>query len=374
MVMIYTRIKTEKVTMKDLFSRLEVEDKASVAKEVPFNLKVKTPYGYNKIRTVFRTELQETITSYFKNNKTLKTSNHHLVKVNGEWKKSKDLTFDDIVETDSSTTSLSRVHRGTRKESLYDISVEDVHCYYSNGILSHNSWLLARLGTEAIKQKKNVMHFTLELAENYVGLRYDSCFTGINFQDVRDHVDVVKQKLNNPEYGKLFIQQFPIKTVNAQSLKMFIERIQMLKGIKIDMAVIDYADLLAPAMSMKNSNSYSEAGSVYEELRTMAGELRIPVWSASQSHRCHFVNDLVDTPNGKVKIGNIKVGDQVLTHRGYKKVKTVFKIENQPVYRIKTKTGKEINISSDHMVPTKCGKLKSLQSGLSVGDTVFIKK
>ena len=31
----------------------------------------------------------------------------------------------------------------------------------------------------------------------------------------------------------------------------------------------------------RNSNSYSEAGSVYEELRAVAGELQIPVWSAS---------------------------------------------------------------------------------------------
>ena len=53
------------------------------------------------------------------------------------------------------------------------------------------SWLLARLGAEAMKQGKNTIHFTLELNENYVGLRYDACFTGIAFQEIRKHVDVV---------------------------------------------------------------------------------------------------------------------------------------------------------------------------------------
>jgi replicative DNA helicase len=34
-----------------------------------------------------------------------------------------------------------------------------------------------------------------------------------------------------------------------------------------------------------NSNSYSEAGGIYEELRGVAGELQVPIWSASQSNR-----------------------------------------------------------------------------------------
>ena len=53
---------------------------------------------------------------------------------------------------------------------------------------SGKSWVLAKLGAEAMKQGKNVVHYTLELNENYVGLRYDACFTGIDFQIGRAHV------------------------------------------------------------------------------------------------------------------------------------------------------------------------------------------
>ena len=41
------------------------------------------------------------------------------------------------------------------------------------------SFLLVNLGTQAIKKGKNVLHYTLELNEAYVGLRYDSVLTGI---------------------------------------------------------------------------------------------------------------------------------------------------------------------------------------------------
>lgn len=178
---------------------------------------------------------------------------------------------------------------------------------------SGKSWLLARIGCEAMKQGKNVIHFTMELNENYVGLRYDSCFTGISFQDIRDHVEVVKSKIDNPSYGKLYIKYFPLKTANAQSLKMYIERVQMLKGVKIDLAVVDYADLLTPITSNKNANSYTEAGNVYEELRTTAGELQIPIWSASQSHRGAHEEDVIQAHNVADSYRKIMTGDFVFS-------------------------------------------------------------
>lgn len=177
---------------------------------------------------------------------------------------------------------------------------------------SGKSWLLARLGAEAMKNGKNVAHFTLELNENYVGLRYDSCFTGIDFQDIRNHVDTVKQKIEEIP-GKLFIKYFPIKTIAPHTLKMHVERIQMLTGVNIDLIVVDYADLLRPAMADKNANSYSEAGSVYEELRAVAGELQIPVWSASQAHRGAHEADTIQAHNVADSYRKIMSGDFVIS-------------------------------------------------------------
>ena len=57
-----------------------------------------------------------------------------------------------------------------------------IHC---RARWSGKSWFLAHLGAEAMLQGKNVMHFTMELNEKYVGLRYDSIFSGVAFQEVR---------------------------------------------------------------------------------------------------------------------------------------------------------------------------------------------
>lgn len=176
---------------------------------------------------------------------------------------------------------------------------------------SGKSWVLSKLGAEAMRQGKNVVHFTLELNENYVGLRYDSCFTGIDFQNIRNSVDLVKQKIAEIP-GKLKIKYFPIKTVSAFSLKAHIERLMIL-GTKIDMIIVDYADILRPAHSERNSNSYAEAGGIYEELRAIGGELQVPIWSASQSNRAAMDDDIIQANNIADSYRKIMTADFVMS-------------------------------------------------------------
>lgn len=177
---------------------------------------------------------------------------------------------------------------------------------------SGKSWVLSSLGAEALKQGKNVMHFTMELNENYVGLRYDAKFTGIAFQDVRKNIPAVKEAITKIP-GTLFIKYFPLKTVSAASLKMHIDRLELITGKKIDLVVVDYADLLRPFMAERNSNSYSESGSVYEELRQMAGELQVPVWSASQSNRGAHEEEVIQAHNVADSYRKIMTGDFILS-------------------------------------------------------------
>jgi len=173
------------------------------------------------------------------------------------------------------------------------------------------SWLLARIGAEAMRQGKNVLHITLELNENYAGLRYDACFTGIDFQNIRNNVDIVKKNIAEIK-GKLIIKYFPIKTISPNTIKIHAERLKML-GISIDMIVVDYADILRPANVNKNDNSYQEAGSIYEELRAVAGELQIPIWSASQANRSATDENIVTAGHAADSYRKIMTADFIMS-------------------------------------------------------------
>ena len=85
----------------------------------------------------------------------------------------------------------------------------------------------------------------------------------------------------------------------------------MITGKKIDLLIVDYADLLRPLTTNKNSNSYSEGGAVYEELRGVAGILQIPVWTASQANRGAAQNDIIEGDDISESYKKLMTGDFV---------------------------------------------------------------
>jgi len=367
------RLKKENIKIGDLFKNLDIEVTEHSNYNPDFYLKVNTPYGYKDISNLFRTELQQSVRLYFSNNTTLETSLDHRLKVNGDWKHVKDICIDnDIIETKSGMTSLKRVHKGKEK-ILYDISVKDVQCYYSNGILSHNSWALVSLATFAIKQGYKVVHYTMELLEEYTGLRYDSCLTGIPFRDLKLHQESIEKYWANVK-GELKIKFYSSKTSSVNTLRAHIENLK-LEEFDADLIILDYADKMISITSNSKTRDDQVYGNLYEEIKGLAQELQLPIWSASQNNRCICIDSLVEhKTKGKIKINSLNINDEILTHDGFKKVTHIYPIEKQAAYKIKLKSGKEITCSANHEFPVKYKKLKSIQSGLKPGDKLFIKK
>ena len=106
------------------------------------------------------------------------------------------------------------------------------------------SWTLQAIGADAIKKEKTIVHYTLELNENYVGLRYDSIFSGITTSNIKYYKDDVNKKISSLN-GKLLIKYFPTKAASVQTLGAHLKQIE-LSGTNIDMVIVDYADILMP--------------------------------------------------------------------------------------------------------------------------------
>lgn len=226
---------------------------------------------------------------------------------------------------------------------------------------SGKSWLLAKIGSEAMKQGKTVLHYTLELNENYVGLRYDSCFTGIDFQNIKENVDIVKEKIKNVP-GKLFIKYFPLKTVSPNSLKNHAERLSLL-GNKPDIIIVDYADILKPFESVRGSNSYQSAGDIYEELRSVAGELQIPIWSASQCGRGSLDQDVIEAGSIADSYKKIMTCDFILSLSR----KTNDKISNTArIHVMKNRFGPD-GLTFPTRMNASCGQIEIFSNSSSEG-------
>ena len=143
------------------------------------------------------------------------------------------------------------------------------------------SMVLVHLGAEAIKNKKNVVHYTLELGAHVIASRYDSCITGAPLGDLHSFKDNIYETVKNLE-GQLIIKEYPTKSATPATIKNHLERLRQ-RGIKVDMVIVDYADLLRPAVVRKEKRH--ELETIYEDLRAIGQVYECPVWTASQTNR-----------------------------------------------------------------------------------------
>ena len=169
------------------------------------------------------------------------------------------------------------------------------------------SWLLINIGANAMKSGKNVIHYTLELNENYVGQRYDSVVTGINAQNLKNYQEDIQDKMDQIQ-GDLVIKYYPTKSVGVMGIKAHIEKTIML-GNKPDLVIVDYADLL----KVNQKDKHEALEELYEDLRGMAGEYGVPVWTATQANRSALEEDVIEADKIASSYGKVMVSDFLMS-------------------------------------------------------------
>ena len=151
------------------------------------------------------------------------------------------------------------------------------------------SHVLVHLGAQALKQGKNVVHFTLELADTAVASRYDACLTGVNLDHLMTSKDEIYGKIKEID-GQLIVKEYPTKSISTNAIKNHLEKLKM-RDIKPDMIIVDYADLFKPKKSYGEKRHDLE--SIYEDLRGLAQMHQCPVWTVSQTNRTGYNAELV---------------------------------------------------------------------------------
>ena len=179
----------------------------------------------------------------------------------------------------------------------------------ANTGVGKSHWLVA-LGSNAMRAGKNVLHYTFELTETAVGLRYDSNLCGLPSNDVQDNKKMVQDVYQNKKLGRLIIKEYPTGSASVVTIRNHIEKLS-LKGFRPNVIIIDYADI------MKSTRAYDslrhELKLIYEELRNLAMEMDIPVWTASQANRDSAQSDIVGLENMSEAYGKAMVADVVVS-------------------------------------------------------------
>ena len=158
------------------------------------------------------------------------------------------------------------------------------------------SAFLCHHAANCLIQSLNVLYITCEMAEERIAERIDANLMDITLDDLRDlpkqMYDKKMSNISSKMTGKLIVKEYPTASANSNHFRALIEELQMKKKFKPDIIFIDYLNICASSRvkSGANVNSYQLIKSIAEELRGLAVEKDVPIWSATQVNRSGFNN------------------------------------------------------------------------------------
>jgi replicative DNA helicase len=171
------------------------------------------------------------------------------------------------------------------------------------------SWALVALGGTAIKLGYNVVHYTLELGEDYVGRRYDAFFTNISVSDIGNHkAQIEKATAELP--GNLIIREYSPGQATISTIESHIEKCKSL-GFKPDLVIIDYVDLLSS--KRRSVDKKQEIDDIYISTKGLAKQLNLPVWSVSQVNRSGAKDNIIEGDKAAGSYDKMMVTDFALS-------------------------------------------------------------
>jgi len=160
----------------------------------------------------------------------------------------------------------------------------NIFCAGSGG---GKSLFLANLGVNWALAKLNVVYLSFELSEGLISKRLDSMTTGINVRDIFRNLDDVelKIKLLQKQSGHFQVKYLP-SGKNCNDVRAYLREYQVKTGVKPDVLLIDYLDLMMPvSVKVSPENLFIKDKYVSEELRNLASETNAIVVTASQLNR-----------------------------------------------------------------------------------------
>jgi len=158
------------------------------------------------------------------------------------------------------------------------------------------SLFMCHVAANCLSQGKNVLYITLEMAEERIAERIDANLMNISIDDLHD---LPKQMYDNKiaqiiksTSGTLIVKEYPTASAHVGHFKNLLSELALKKSFKPDIVFVDYLNICASSRfkAGANVNSYTYIKAIAEELRGLAVEYNLPVFSATQTTRGGFVS------------------------------------------------------------------------------------
>ena len=156
--------------------------------------------------------------------------------------------------------------------------------------------LMCHFAAANMMQGKNVLYITLEMAEERISERIDANLMGVPLNDLETYPKETYQskieRIRNKTSGKLIVKEYPTASVGSGHFRHLLNELKMKKKFVPDIIYIDYLNLCVSARMKAggNVNSYTLVKAIAEELRGLAVEFNLPIFTATQTNRTGYTS------------------------------------------------------------------------------------
>src|SRR5210317_1571603 len=157
------------------------------------------------------------------------------------------------------------------------------------------SLFMCHCASAYLAQGLNVLYITLEMAEERIAERIDANLLDTTIDDLhalpKDLYDSKILKVKNKTNGQLIIKEYPTASAHSGHFRSLFNELALKKSFRPDVLFIDYLNICASArFKGGNISSYFYIKAIAEELRGLAVEFNVPIFSATQTTRTGFVS------------------------------------------------------------------------------------
>jgi replicative DNA helicase len=168
------------------------------------------------------------------------------------------------------------------------------------GPYTGKSLFMCHMAANAMTLGKNVLYITMEMAEERIAERIDANLLNVTLDNLMElPKDIYMKKVSRVRQntvGKLIIKEYPTASASTMHFKTLLNELNLKRNFVPDIIFIDYLNICCSSRIKLGAsvNTYSYIKSIAEEVRGLAIEFNVPIWSATQTTRSGSNNSDLD--------------------------------------------------------------------------------
>jgi replicative DNA helicase len=176
------------------------------------------------------------------------------------------------------------------------------------------SMLMCHCAAANLVKGFNVLYITLEMSEKKIAERIDANLLDMTVKDLKtskkkDFLGQIEKLKKMVASGKIIVKEYPTASAGPAHFRHLVNELRLKKNFFPDIIYVDYINLCVSSRMKASVGSYAYITAIAQELRGLASELDLPIFTATQVNRAGMNSIDVDMTNISESVGLTHTAD-----------------------------------------------------------------